>query len=397
MQVNDLSKTKICLEFGEDALRQPPKGSNWTAEEICQQPGLWREMAEQFVQEKGRLHDFAAPLLAMPDLRVILTGAGTSAYIGEALAPFLATQMPLVGQTVEAIATTDLVSHPHLYLHPARPTLVISFGRSGSSPESMAAIELCDALLPACYHLLLTCNPKGSMARYGEQKADRACLWLMPEGSHDRSFAMTSSFTCMYLGVLLLFAANYSALARAVTLAERLLTDRGDEIARLAASPLSRVVFLGGGALQGIAREAALKLLELSAGAVMGVHESPLGFRHGPKSLIDKDSLVVVLCSSEPYARAYDMDMAAELERDGAASAVVRLCEENIGADGQTLLEDVWLTFPYILYCQLFAYFKALNLGISADNPCPGGQVNRVVQGVKIHPLSQYRLPGTGV
>jgi hypothetical protein len=62
-----------------------------------------------------------------------------------------------------------------------------------------------------------------------------------------------------------------------------------------------------------------------------------------------------------------------------------------------TDIADVWTAFPYIVYCQTLAFYKALQLGISPDNPCPGGEVNRVVQGVTIYPLPEQlsdQMPG---
>ncbi|QSX41989.1 SIS domain-containing protein [Shewanella cyperi] len=393
MQVSSLSKTKVYPEFAREALHAPREGAEFTAAEILQQPALWGELAAAYEQVSATIAAFLAPLLARENLRVLLCGAGTSAYIGEALAAHVAKQLPLAGQSAEALATTDLVSHPHLHLDPARPTLVLSFGRSGSSPESMAAIDICDALLPECYHLLVTCNPEGKMAAYARQQQTRCCLWLMPEASHDRSFAMTSSFSCMYLAVLLLFCRDDKALARVVAMANALLDERLSEIAAQALEDNTRLVYLGGGALKGVAREAALKLLELSAGRVIGLYETPLGFRHGPKSLVDGQTRIVLLASSEPYARAYDLDMVRELEGDEQARGVTMLCEERLTADGQRLLDEVWLGLPYVLYCQLLAYYTALNLAVSPDNPCPGGQVNRVVQGVNVHSLDLYRAP----
>ncbi|EGU60644.1 tagatose-6-phosphate kinase AgaZ, partial [Vibrio nigripulchritudo ATCC 27043] len=54
---------------------------------------------------------------------------------------------------------------------------------------------------------------------------------------------------------------------------------------------------------------------------------------------------------------------------------------------GKTDLGEAWLCFPYILFCQMLAFEKSLHLGLGPDNPCPTGEVNRVVQGVTIHPF----------
>ena len=148
---------------------------------------------------------------------------------------------------------------------------------------------------------------------------------------------------------------------------------------------------LGAGSLLGTAREAALKCLELSAGKVAPLSDSPLGFRHGPKSVVDRATLIVHLQSAEACAADYDRDLYDELIRDDCAGAIVALTAGMLGArpagePGRGRLDDIWLSLPYLVYAQMLAFYKALALGITADNPCPGGQVNRVVQGVTIYP-----------
>ena len=88
-----------------------------------------------------QLQAFSAPVADDPGARVLLAGAGTSAYIGECLAPLLDRQL---AARVDAIPTTDIVGAPALYLDPDRPLLLVSFGRSGKSPESLA-LSLCPA------------------------------------------------------------------------------------------------------------------------------------------------------------------------------------------------------------------------------------------------------------
>ncbi|MFC6980591.1 SIS domain-containing protein [Microbulbifer taiwanensis] len=155
----------------------------------------------------------------------------------------------------------------------------------------------------------------------------------------------------------------------------------------LAQRDFRRVVFLGAGGLKGIATEAALKMLELTAGQVDCHAESPLGFRHGPKSMLDESTLVILLQSNDGYCRRYDDDLLEELRRDGTTEWIS--CPAEL-VDGSGL-EDAWLALHYIVFAQLLAFYKSLALGITPDNPCPTGEVNRVVQGVTIHPFSAGR------
>jgi tagatose-6-phosphate ketose/aldose isomerase len=373
----------VFLQLGTAELQQA--GGYWTAREIQQQPALWRQVQLEHQQKQARLQTFLQPLLAKTDLRIILTGAGTSAYIGAALAAFVQQQLPFATQKVEAISTTDLVSHPALYLDARLPTLLVSYGRSGNSPESVAAVELADQLLPQLQHLMISCNAQGKLANYAAKNPSRSAVYQLPEQSHDQSFAMTSSFSSMYLATLFTFAKEQHAFEQACSLAEQVLQHKLPQIKTQAEQPCQRMVFLGSGPLKAIAQEAALKYLELTAGQVISSFESPLGFRHGPKSLINSETQILVLQSSDPYSRLYDQDLLAELQRDNLALDCAVLSEAQLGGKGT--LPDVWLTLPFIVWCQALAFYKALQLKVSPDNPCPGGQVNRVVQGVTLYPF----------
>ncbi|WP_102795232.1 SIS domain-containing protein [Bowmanella denitrificans] len=374
---------QVYLGLEQGTLEQ--KNAFWTAREISQQPSVWQQLLAQMVQEQGELQDWLKPVLALPNLRIILTGAGTSAYIGEALQAHLNARMTLsAGQRVEAISTTNILSNPGLQLRKDVPTLLVSYGRSGNSPESRAAVELADQLVEDCWHLVVSCNPEGALVTSAKDNP-RYKVLLMPSAAHDQSFAMTSSFTSMMLATLTLFTPDQAQYDKMRLLAEQILLRDLDSIETLAALPCRRLVFLGSGPLLAIAREAALKVLELTAGGLPSFYESPLGFRHGPKSLIDNSTQVLLLPSANSYTGRYDADLRLELQKDAQAlhiSAPVALSQ--IAG-----LEDVWLGFPYILYCQMLGFFKALQFGISPDNPCPTGEVNRVVQGVNIYPYRQ--------
>ncbi|MCY9802012.1 SIS domain-containing protein [Vibrio scophthalmi] len=366
-----------------------------TAKEISHQPRLWRALADILEQQYDAVSAFLNPLLAQPELRIILTGAGTSAFVGDAAVPFI--QAGLRFQ-VESIPTTDIVSNPEQYLDSNRPTLLVSFARSGNSPESVAAVALVDQLVPNCHHLFLTCNGEGALARYAEN-ADNAYCLLMPEGSNDNSFAMTSSFTCMLMSAFTLFSGQTltqwrDQIEATARLCDSKLQQWPQAIKQLAQQPYERLIVLGSGGFAGLAREASLKSLELSAGKVMTTFDSSLGFRHGPKFSINDKALVIQLFSSDEYTRQYDLDLFNEIRRDQQALAHIAISESALNEEhvfelGQLGLGDQWLCFPYVLFCQILAFEKSLQLGYGPDNPCPTGEVNRVVQGVTIYPLNK--------
>jgi len=364
----------------------------WTAQEIAQQPAAWRELAGSLTTRQPEIDAFLTPLLARTDLRIVLTGAGTSAFAGQIVAPELARTLR---RRVDAIATTDLVSNPREAFAEDVPTLLVSFARSGDSPESVAAVQLADTLLSECWHLVVTCNPDGKLHRiFGtEETGGRSLALLMPAGTNDRGFAMTSSVTSMMVAVLAVLGGldDIGRLADAAEAAEPGLEKRATE---LVAQHADRLVYLGSGALTGLARESALKVVELTAGRVASWAESSLGFRHGPKSVLTDSTLVVVYLSNDPYTRRYDLDIVAELRRTLPVERVLAVgCldveEENWSFPTLGRLPDSTVAPVLLLLAQHLALAHSHALGIDPDNPFPANEVNRVVQGVRIHELDR--------
>lgn len=367
----------------------------WTEEEIHQQPACWISSLNHIDRIRAALDNFLSPLLRKKDLRIILTGAGSSAFIGEIVTPWLSRH---TGQNISAVPTTDLVTNPMDYLSAAHPLLLVSFARSGNSPESVAAVELANQFVPECYHLSITCNEAGSLYQ-NALDSDNAFALLMPAETHDRGFAMTSSITTMMASCLAVFAPeiiNSQTFRDVAQRCETILHSLGDfRDGVFGHEAWKRIVYLGSGGLQGTARESALKVLELTAGKLAAFYDSPTGFRHGPKSLVDDETLVVVFISSHPYTRQYDLDLLNELRRDGQALRVVAIAAESdsvIEAGPHILLPpsrtfiDIELTFCYLMYTQVFALMQSLSVGNTPDTPSANGTVNRVVQGVVIHP-----------
>lgn len=370
------------------------RGDTWTAREIRQQPEVWRATHAAVEAAAPALRSFLSPLLARPELRIILTGAGSSAYIGRCLHPELLEALKL---RVEAIATTDLVAGPAQYLQREVPTLLVSFARSGSSPESVAAAELADAYLAESHQLVITCNAAGELYRRCTGRP-RSFALLLPEATHDRGFAMTSSFSSMYYAALCaLLPRSSPQLERICRAGEAVLTDLAGEVRALAAKPYERLVFLGSRVLSGLADEASLKILELTDGEVVTLSNSPLGFRHGPKTFANAKTLVVVFVSNDPLARCYDLDLARELATDAIVGQLLVLSAgasdlqglNAVVVPGMTGASDTELLFPYVVWAQLLALGRSLALGYAPDSPSRSGAVNRVVKGVTIYPSSR--------
>lgn len=377
-----------------DASALSRAGALHTAREIAQQPQSWLRTKILVTNLRAKIDGFLAPVLARPDLRIILTGAGSSDFIGQALAPVLLREL---GRRVEAIPSTDLLAAPGYFLQKNVPTLLISFGRSGNSPESAAVVELADQLVTQCHHLVFTCNDLGALNQRFRDRTNTLVVLLPPE-THDESFVMTSSFTSMMLAASLILAPNlYQKSVTALSGSGQDLLDRHAATLRdLASRDFSRVVYLGSGCFRGMAREAALKLLEMTDGKIVAISDSPLGFRHGPKAIINGDTLVFVFVSNDPYTRQYDLDLLRELRTEGRVGRVVAIAArtsdsvndgEFLPIDGLEGADDASLLLPYIVCAQIYGFYRSLALGNSPDQPINSGTVSRVVRGVTIHTL----------
>lgn len=376
------------------------KSAIHTASEIYQQPEVWQELFSLLADQKDSLKEFITSIYKKhSQVRVIFTGAGTSAFAGDTLVPELRRQNQENVQ-FESIATTDIVSNPTTYLEQEVPTIMVSFARSGNSPESVAAVSLGAKLINDFYQVVITCNPDGQLAE--NVKNDRNSMTVsLPEKAHDQGFAMTSSFTSMIIAAYTLFAESEFTANEAEQLVESAtklrdsLTDTVDDVLKF---DFDRIVYLGSGLLGQLAHEASLKMLELSAGQVAAIHESSLGFRHGPKSILNEKSITVLFMSRDDYTRKYDLDILRELAADDSGMKVVALTEEKdkkvegladytitVNDSNHHFTNDFQLALVYIMFAQTLALKKSLQLGITPDNPSPDGRVNRVVQGVTIY------------
>ena len=372
-------------------------GAEITTREIYQQPDVWKEAFEAYQEKREEITAFLQDIAAKHDyIKVILTGAGTSAYVGDTLVPYFKEVYDERKWNFNAIATTDIVTNPQTYLKKEVPTVLVSFARSGNSPESVATVDLAKALVDELYQVTITCAAEGELALQAHGD-DRNLLLLQPAASNDAGFAMTSSFTSMMLTALLVFDPTEFAVKaerfEVVSSLARKVLDNAEDVKELVDLDFNRVIYLGAGPFFGLAHEAQLKILELTAGQVATMYESPVGFRHGPKSLINEDTVVLVFGTTTDYTRKYDLDLVREVAGDQIARRVVLLSDQAFGLENVKevalgcggVLNDIYRVFPYIVYAQLFALLTSLKVENKPDTPSPTGTVNRVVQGVIIH------------
>lgn len=376
--------------------------STFTLTEIYQQPATWKKTCDQIRVHKDELKAFIDQVITREDFDVILTGAGTSEFVGNALFPALTGKL---NYKVKSYGTTDIVATPEAYLSRTKPTLLISFGRSGNSPESVGAIDAAEAVCDNIWHLFVTCNKDGALSKRAATTGNCYAINLTDE-THDQSFAMTSSFSNMYLATYLCF--HLDCLDETIAKVEKIMAagqsflDGKYGIAQQIVNEydFNRIVYLGSNCLKGIAQESALKMLELTAGRVVTMYDTPLGFRHGPKSIIDDNTITVVYLSDDAYTRQYEVDLIKEMsgQRKGnkivavmsaADEAVSALVDYTVVYDLADKNESALLGLDDILFAQTLAVLKSLSMGITPDNPCPTGEVNRVVKGVTLYPYTR--------
>jgi tagatose-6-phosphate ketose/aldose isomerase len=348
------------------------KWATWR--EIHAQPEIWAEW--------GRTFDVAAARAFVAGAEEVwFCGAGSSAYLGDILCAGLE---GAPGPRLRAVPTTDIVSRPRAYLRGHAP-LVVNFGRSGNSAETIGTLDALDALAPEAKRLNITCNPTGALAVRPSPGAQHVIL--LPEATHDAGFAMTSSFSTMLLTAAGVFdpcdtGARFAALGAALSALLPAFRAHAE-----AAPPPERIVFVGAGPMAFAARESALKVMELTAGRVPALWDSSLGFRHGPKSFVTGRTEIVVL-TGDAEAAPYDADLAAELRAQFPAA---RVTVAGPGGDIDVAMPfgALWGVPLAVALAQVMAVVWSDALGLNADDPFAGqGTLTRVVSGVRLHGVS---------
>ena len=358
-----------------------------TYTEIFAQADTWEEVYGLYEERKAEIEKFLASF--DKDTKVIFTGAGTSEYVGNIAQDYLKTHGDF---DFESIATTDLVSAPYLHFKKDQKTLLVSFARSGNSPESLAAVKLGEQIVDDFYNLPITCAHDGKLAV--NLKDDKnSYVFLNPAITNDKGFAMTNSFSSMLLAALLIFDTSLEDkkdLVEKLAAIARDTYEKAEEIEKLVDFDFDRVAYLGSGPLGKLTKEARLKILELTAGDVVTIFDSSMGFRHGPKSFINDKTLVVSFVSSNDYTRKYDLDILDEIKADGIAPKIIAVTNEDVDRDYQFILDsqginDAYLAVAYVVIAQLISLITSLRVGNTPDNPSKSHTVNRVVKGVTIH------------
>ncbi len=387
---------------------QKARGLVFTPREIAQQPKTWEGTLEIFNQNQQRICNFLDSVGVREDLVhrpvVMLIGAGTSDYIGQALELLVRQKW---GCEVLTVASTDMLPNLAEYVVPGRKYLWISFSRSGDSPEGVAVLEQAIQMYPEVAHLVVTCNAKARMAEIC-RGSKRACVVVLDDAVNDRSLAMTSSFTNMVvMGQCLANAWSIDeytrVLSELVSAGENMLTRAAADAERIAAEGYTRVCFIGGGALASIAKESALKVLEMTAGQVQAMSETVLGLRHGPMAALDTQTLFVCFVSGDERRAKYASDLLREIGEKGivgervavgtaaAKSEILPFCDSYLAIDdagghvSEETIGDSYRAVVDVIFGQMLGLYCSVAHALKPDSPSPDGVINRVVQKFRIY------------
>ena len=363
-----------------------------TLREICQQPSTWMQTCELMCSHADSLQASLAGISALT-----LTGSGSSEYAGDCVRLALQNELGVVTQ---AIGGGVLLAQGSRALPPGRPGLMVSLARSGDSPESVGALALLLKTQPEIRQLVLTCNEDGNLART-YQRDPRVIVITLGENTNDQGLVMTSSFTNLVLGArfigLLEHPDRYRSICQQLSnVAAEFIHAHFGALAEVAKAPFRRALFLGSGSRFGAVREAALKLLEMTAGRVATMSETYLGLRHGPMSFVHDHTLVVCFLSSDPTLRAYEADLLRELNEkqlgllklivgEDVPPELVRPTDIVLECPGLARIGDENFPVIDVLAAQLLAFFCCLEAGLRPDSPSEDGVIHRVVQSFDLH------------
>jgi tagatose-6-phosphate ketose/aldose isomerase len=383
-------------------------GIKYTASEIYGQVDLWENTLDRVNGLSDRLHPFLKEFQDRGKGCIVCTGAGTSEFIGYCIEGLLRKNL---GTPVNVFSTTKIVTTPSDVFFPGYPFLLISFARSGNSPESIGAVKIADMTTPKVSHLIITCNILGLLYKWGKER-EAALTLCLDEKTNDRGLAMTSSFSNMVIaGQALSHSYNskmyFSTLERLIRAGKNILESAPDTVKEICSLDFHRAVFLGNGSNFGTAVESHLKLQELTSGTVMCAYDTFLGLRHGPESVIDPQTLVTAYISNDQYLRKYEVDLLREI-REKKIGLSVLTCGGSIDREIRDLSDYVIeydpnhsldiaddLTPPVLVTVgQLLGLFKSLQLGFKPDSPSDQGVIHRVVKGVKVYNPEAYAQSG---
>jgi glucosamine--fructose-6-phosphate aminotransferase (isomerizing) len=298
----------------------------------------------------------------------IFVGCGTSFYLAEAAA---LSWVLLTGMPARAIPASEVLLFPRLLQAEGPDLQAVVISRSGRTSEAVrAAIVLRRDLRIST--LGVTCA--------GNSQLERACdISVVLRAADEQSMVMTRSFTSMLLSLQVLAArraGNLQFMDSLRIMAEgftpRIGALAGQMEAFVAQHTFADYVFLGQGPFHGIAREAALKIMEMSCSYSQFFHS--LEFRHGPKAIVSPATCLTFFLSDT--AQKAETEVLSEMKELGGvilaicnrANAEIRSASDLV-IDLDVTGDELALLAPCIAPCQLLGFFTGLRKGLNPDEP----------------------------
>jgi glutamine---fructose-6-phosphate transaminase (isomerizing) len=336
-----------------------------TLNEILSQPAAWRETSRQ-LEQQGMLEQLSK--LFFPRSPCLFIACGSSYYLSQVVATLWTNQLQV---SCSAVPASEFLFAPEETLRRTRAQKVALVSRSGETTEVLRAAKLLETDR-SIVTLGVTCN--------GESPLEKLCArTLKLTWADEKSTVMTRSFTSMLLAFEQLgakFAGDRelaSALDRLPEKVQRWLEANAGKIQNFAGKRrFADFIFLGQGAHYWMAQEAALKITEMSSSYAQAYHT--LEFRHGPRSIASRDTLITFLLSEA--AAEEETLLVSEMKELGAATFVVANHATKALERASDLLIELRLDEPEFarlaalaIPAQLLGATVGLRKGLDPDAP----------------------------
>lgn len=334
-----------------------------TLEEILSQPAVWAETLKVFERNARSVMDLWQHNQFE---QVIFIGCGSTYYLSLSASVIF---QQFNGISSRALPGSELGLFKDIYLNKNKKTLLLAISRSGETTETVRAMQL---FREGGFGrtIAITTVPDSSVTKYADH-----CL--IADAAQEVSIAQTRSFGCMQLlaQALALQLSGQNAveiLANFPEIVARLFDHYHDLVRSLGEDRrIERFFFLGSAYYYGIACEAMLKMKEMSLSNSEAFHM--LEFRHGPKAMVDDNSLVVGLVND----LIVDHEIPVLQEMVSLRSKLLSIVEkkderlERIGdvIELQSGIAEPLRTILFLPVLQLMAYYRAISRGQDPDNP----------------------------
>ncbi|MGA2811493.1 MAG: SIS domain-containing protein [Candidatus Acidiferrum sp.] len=346
------------------ASSSPIRGS-YTLAEILSQPEVWRSCL------RGLAEDAAFQTMrkkAGTRRPWLFIGCGTSFYLAEAAA---GSWSLLTGQPARALPASEVLLFPQSAQLAEQDLQAVIISRSGRTSEALRAADL----LRGKYKIAtlgITCAPQSELEKTCE-------LTIALPAADEQSVVMTRSFTSMLLALVGLAAQGAglpgisSSLETVETALASSIEDWNGRVASfIAGHSFADYVYLGQGPFFPMAREAALKVTEMSHSYAQAYHT--LEFRHGPKSIVAPQTCIAFFLSQSGM----QAETEVLLEMKDLGGTIVSICDrasEAVRRASDVLFElragvsEPFLLAPFIVPAQLLGYHTGVKKHLNPDEP----------------------------